>query len=735
MAINFQISVLLAKDETLGVDRVTCSSIELQRTSIYIPFSFLHSRIPRKRAKITVRTSEGAELEQGTVLHGDLNLLEAKLELNLRDKSQEFRNCRNLRFLMNYHLSNGTVLTNKVRIPHEDHDRSVKIYSIFGRTVLWALSFFTIVLLAYLVMKWGSSHGRVYRAIRIDPAWIVAIGTGILVYLGVPSMDSLSSLRKDGYFPKLRSYLSYPEYYFDPWLVRAVRHWSVIFLLVILSWVTFILLQRYETYNLPQDVPPAGMIFASKSGSQQIPVDEACNSQHGRDSPAKENILESTAARVANLVRSHWSADPTSKPEQMYHRDINTTCVAVQSNYNNEQPFCVGDLSTNGKNVVVDWYEFRADGSSRHLNSPFTGPLSREALLDADHFVVADHFLNNRFREEWEVTFQVTAEDCESIQITRRYLEPDVNVYLEWLKSEATRRRNQKHPKFQMGIPLNNVTSFERIAKDIKARIDQMNELSLINPQVPIPHREHISHWTIQEFTILLTDYWRKEVRLENRDKVSSDDVRDKDSVPNVFLFSIGKETKDPQLIAISLWWLSLEHYLHYYQESTPLIQPLSEFDQQLRAILIDMRVDGDCRLYDKFLTFRDDGVKPSFCNSVRDVYADFITVLLLLEQQLESTGSFHQLIVDRLLSIKGNGEYFMEDLRNYLLLSSVTNQLGDLRSPRMKFFYEQFLTQDAVAYGCSYIAVMREREADGKVTPSGYQTVRDFGSCEDYFQ
>jgi hypothetical protein len=737
VSITFPITLTLAKDETLRIERISCSSVELQQSALYLPIRFLTPKISRKRAELAVLQNDGSRIENGTVLHGDTNTLSAELKLDTSDRAAELQKCRNLRFSMNYHLCNGTILTNRVRIPHEHAEGTVKIHSILTRTVLWALSFFIIVALVYFIMKWGSGHGRVYRAIRISPELIVAIGTGILVYLGIPNVDNVSSLRREGFFGKLKSYLAYPEYYFDPLVVKSVRHWSALLALVLLAWVSFELLQRYKTYDLPAGTLPSGMVLYGKSDAQPIAIESACDTTAGQSASSWTETLERTASHVADFVRTHWSADSISNPEQIYDRDIDSTCVAIPSQID-EAPFCVGDLQRDGTKVIVDWYDFESTGIGKPLNKIHEEPLTREELRKQDDFVIAMHYLNGQFREEWDVRFSRKEQDCETIHIATKYLEPDVQVYLDWLAHEATKVRNRSEPTFKVGTALNNETDFEKLDKDIQLRVNRVKRESFVDADLEIAHADHISHWTIQEFTSLLTEYWSEQVRKENRDKVSEQDVPGKEHVPNVFLFSYGDNTKSFMLEAISMWWLSMEHYLHYYyndSDSSPQIQPLKEFTEQVRREFRDKEIGKNCRDFDKYLAEKADGSRDSFCNSVRDVYADFIVVLLSLEKTLDKTGLFHALILDTLLSEKGNGKYYIEDVRNYLVLSAVLNQLGTLDSDRMKFFEDQYLEATAESYGCSFQAVMQRREAEDMVTPAGYKTNKDFGTCEEYFE
>ena len=345
-------------------------------------------------------------------------------QLNTGNKSEFLKLCRSIRLTLSIHLSNGVTLTNRVKIPVGDSGGDIKIQSIFGHTLLWATSFTIIVLTVLFIMRWGANHDLVYRAININVEMILIVGTAILVYLGIPSSDNLSSLRREGILSKLKSYLSYPEYYFDPWIVRIVRHWLSLVLLVVLTVLINSLYGNYKTYDFKANVPPDDMYLVSKfiPESKAYKIDEACkSSSYVTNSQASDYKWWSASANfkyLSNLVRTHWSAESASNPKRIYERDIDETCVAFKpQSPTNMPPICVADLKKDGNQVDMQWHTFEAPDAVKTFLNVNRQSLKQEELKDSEDHIKALHYFRGLYQDDWHVFLNRKAGNCGRIEI------------------------------------------------------------------------------------------------------------------------------------------------------------------------------------------------------------------------------------------------------------------------------------------------------------------------------
>lgn len=540
-------------------------------------------------------------------------------------------------------IASGVKVRDKFETSLGDPDPICKIYSNFFKIMEWVISFCLMLFITWMIYRWSLDHKAVYRSFSIDSSKITAVCAGIFAYFGIPKINSVVSLKpQHNYLRRLHSQIQYPEYYFDQYLIKALQNWIMIIFLIICSIAVFTVKHEYRTLQLEIEGLGQTVVLGPKVSATRPRSTEECSKRSTAEFASAELIEdEQTRAKVSDLFKANVSelysdvlrylekvrsSSQKSKPQRIYSRDIDTTCLYVKSDLPNDKKYryCIADLKIDSERVIIDPYSFYTGDRKFTFAKKFPVPRDEAEFKHADPAIKAYALMRGKFRREWKMhIFQHERSDCK-FMIANDQQKPEIfpYTYTNFLTGEL------QGLGLEHGFNLAGESWSNRDISSIFFKIDVDYTKQPIGEEFS-GKKDH-SWQAFRVLDVLLEDIFQIMSLFNKKDVNIPPDIAAK--VPAFYITTLIPANTIKLQTSIVKVWFGLEHFARM-RDAKPANEQSKKFIEtdtdrligKLSEFLNNDFGKIDCKLY----KFKDNNVEQNFCNNTRRIYSDFLVMEL----------------------------------------------------------------------------------------------------------
>ena len=712
--IKFSFEVFLEDDEVLKTHKIYLENITLGYGFINNLRINNKKRIPKRFVEANFKIN-GKEVGRSDIIfEAGSTFVNVEIILDSNYCSLGSK-ARSLTSLLTIQIANGTTIRDKIKLHFHDHENAYKIYSPFLNVLSCLVGFGLAISIVWVIYHWALDHRSVYQSFSINAANITAICAALFAYFGIPRLSSISTLvPRHNYIRRLLSYIKYPEYYFDQYLIKMLRNWIVIILLVISSVFLVDVQGQYKTYSL--DIEELGDTFVlGPKNQEKRPKSSAECTNNGLNPPMSKILAtdgELTTIDLAAFETSQYEvlkskinqlfvwglsmleslriySQAELRPQRIYSIDIDKTCLYLKSIIDDDRDyrFCVAELSKQGEKVTSVAKKFRIGGNDIVFDGRRKTPGSFEGFLRSDHPTKAFSIMRGHYRNKWEMEVKKDPDnDCASTIVVLSK-GSDVTPYTKFLRA----RLDHRSPENRINLAGKTFRNFNisKLITELKKVFDKQ----LINEDFSgtVDNR-----WQAHQVFSNLADRVR-EIEFFSKPENVNVNIDNPLKLPSFYTSSYRGENRAPVQHAIAEVWYGLQNFARLRNKSVDgtatttfretnsdqLVDVMSSFlNENFRKL--------DCRKI-KIKNVSAD----SLCNNTRRYYSDFLILILMVEKEFSPMGYFHKVIVNRL--IRDNDT---EDIKNYLIAATALDAVDNSRGLFFKDFY--FKTKEET-FGCTF--------------------------------
>lgn len=688
---EFDLTFHLLDNELLKIQTVSLAKLVIRR-------GFLsRTRIAKSDCDFNV-INEGKRVDftgDGLVLSERLSRIRLKMRLAKEVTSPK----DTILCALALQLNTGLVLRLRIRLAGGE----ATVSSPFLSNVRTVFGLIAIGTTSYLLIEWSSNELDVYRQVQVSRTTLAAIAAALIAYLGFPRLENLASSVTRDFFDRFRSYVLYPEFYFDAYLVMLLRNWLSVALIVGAGILVFDLSRSYQVIPLDRD----------ELGDEYrlISVRNTYNPAKPRECVDGSRGLAVARSEFFGSIIQEWRAfdlqretTRTSIPDAIYRKDIGSTCVSFRSYGEGEvRPFCVATLQQSGDRAVPVFRSFRSLASGSRFSfqtldlEGIDSPDTRSDFLAMDEPSRFALVLQNRV-SDW--TFRsFFDDDCEVSVAQLVSVGPDLSEFAEQVNQRLDEIDQDDHiPPFGVERVLNRSSRRNYLQSELDEMVDQIRRR--LGDALPVDDNMVATFddgFQPGEFFEILLLHYRAEESVLDMDTVDLD-LRDRgrsSDVPRLLGLSYLPQYRNTLIRPIARLWLGMRAFDDTMREYNArldredYVYDESELRAAVEAELIPLfEAYSECDDFDL-------RVGDTYCTSARHVVADVMLFVLLLEKQYLRDSTFHEVIVDHLVH-DDTQDYF-----NYLMLAFALELLDNDRE-RQDYFNELYRTLDTNRYGCA---------------------------------
>ncbi|GEM_PF-1836663 len=629
----------------------------------------------------------------------------------------------------------------------------------FGGRISWFLGFVFLLFLLWALRSYFSGHHDVYRAFDFNSTEILAVISLIFGYFCLPSLRNIASARR------WLSYLKFPELYFDAVIIKLLRNWISIAVLLLVTLTFFEFERSYSPLSLPDT--------ANAVGASLIPISETRGAFQVCGSELANLVMSSgTSSRgvirklvdqlgigylVEIITPSRKKMPGGGSPLEnsathIYRADVPRTCLGVPGL--SSDGACLAYLYTGSSDNEVKLKYVKFDSGEkealRGLDRSVEEVLSKEELgksaYRGEEFSKLEAMLTLLREGEhgWDLEVN-TGNQCmgddlgdEPVLVLQVERKEEVSAaYKDYLFSITRDERVRQLFNISSVLPHpSNIHPIDEALKRLQSRISR--KTSEVNRDLSLRRSDGEQSFEFSDSWVLedIASFPSKNIFATRYEKFFYGSSNSKSAREEFFFRQIGRRNLQAE---VRKYYYDVRIILEdfrsrYLKDASRRIDgaELEMFYQSVFARIPER--DSSCREFDT-------------CIQLRNVRADAVLHALLAEKTFELPGSLHSVIMDYFLLRDPNTErrrgFFAEDMASYLILSAATGQITQARLDAFERFYDEGNRLGAEFFGCYMLALKDYVESEGRRQVVGmgiYQqfpqlNVDIYRSCDPYFQ